>query len=168
MSERAWRGLIYIGLVLLPFIVGLLVTFEIIKIEFPTDMADQPSFNFQEGPRLMPPERSVPTTGKTLILDTLPLNPVTADGISLQRGEILFSIYCELCHGKLGQGDGPLSDYYEDRPIRPLTSPNVTAQFDGQLFRTISEGYSRMPPQAEALDTRERWDVINYLRTLEE
>jgi mono/diheme cytochrome c family protein len=116
----------------------------------------------------LPPERSVPTTGKTLILDTLPVNPIVADEISLQRGEILFSIYCELCHGEHGQGNGPLSEYYEARPLRPLTSSNVTAQFDGQLFRTISEGYSRMPPQAEALDTRERWDVINYLRTLEE
>jgi hypothetical protein len=58
--------------------------------------------------------------------------------------------------------------HYEERPIRDLTSANITAQFDGQLFRTISEGFSRMPPQAEALTLRERWDVINYLRTLTE
>jgi mono/diheme cytochrome c family protein len=168
MSERAWRGLIFIGLVLLPFIVGPLLTFEIIKIDFPTNMADQPSIGYQQGPRLPLPERSVPTTGKTVVLDTLPVNPIVADEISLQRGEILFSIYCALCHGNNGQGDGPLAEYYEERPIRPLTSANVTTQFDGQLFRTISEGFSRMPPQAEALSPRERWDVINYLRTLEE
>lgn len=168
MSERAWRGLIFIGLVLLPFIVGPLLTFEIIKIDFPTDMANQPSVDFQEGPRLLPPERSVPTTGKTMVLDTLPVNPVLADEISTQRGAVLYSIYCALCHGDAGQGDGPLAEHYEERPLRSLTSTNITAQFDGQLFRTITEGFSRMPSQAEALSPRERWDVINYLRTLAE
>lgn len=168
MSERAWRGLIFIGLVLLPFIVGPLLTFEIIKIEFPTNMADQPSVGYQEGPRLLPPEESVPITGKTIVLDTLPVNPILADETSIQRGQILYSIYCALCHGDNGQGDGPLAKYYEERPIRALTSANITGQFDGQLFRTISEGFSRMPPQAEALSPRERWDVINYLRTLTE
>jgi len=166
MSERAWRGLIFIGLVLLPFIVGPLLTFEIIKIDFPTNMADQPSVGYQDSPRLLPPERSVPITGKTIVLDTLPVNPIPADETSLQRGEILFSIYCALCHGDRGQGDGPLAKHYEERPLRPLTSANITAQFDGQLFRTITEGFSRMPPQAEALSPRERWDVINYVRTL--
>lgn len=168
MSERAWRGLIFVGLVLLPFIVGPLLTYEIIKIEFPTDMANQPAVGFQEAPRLLPPERSVPVSGKTIVLDTLPVNPVLADEASIQRGKILFSIYCALCHGDRGQGDGPLAEYYEERPLRSLTADTITAQFDGQLFRTITEGFSRMPPQAEALTPRERWDVINYLRTLTE
>lgn len=168
MSERAWRGLIFIALVLLPFIVGPLFTYEIIKIEFPTDMASQPAVGYQEGPRLLPPDRAVPVSGKTIVLDTLPVNPVRADETSVQRGEILFSIYCALCHGDGGQGDGPLAEYYEERPLRSLTSDNIRAQFDGQIFRTITEGFSRMPPQAEALSPRERWDVINYLRTLTE
>ena len=168
MSERAWRGLIFIGLVLLPFIVGPLFTFEIIKIDFPTDMASQPAVGFQEAPRLLPPERSVPISGKSIVLDTLPVNPVQADNTSLRRGEVLFSIYCALCHGERGRGDGPLAEYYEERPLRSLTSDTITAQFDGQLYRTITEGFSRMPPQAEALSPRERWDVINYLRSLTE
>ena len=168
MSIRARRGLIIIGLVLIPFIVGPLFTYEIIKIDFPTDMADQPSFDIQEGPRIMPPEGSVPTTGKAIVIDTLPINPVAADEISLQRGEILYSIYCALCHGENGRGDGPLAEYYEERPLRPLTAATVSSQFDGQLFRTISEGFSRMPPQTEALSPRERWDVINYVRTFKE
>lgn len=168
MSERAWRGLIFIGLVLLPFVVGPLLTYEIIKLDIPTDMADQSSVNFQEGPRLLPPDRSVPMSGKTMVLDTLPVNPILADETSISRGRILFSIYCALCHGEEGAGDGPLAEHYEERPLRELTSSSITAQFDGQLFRTISEGFSRMPPQAEALSPRERWDVINYLRTLAE
>lgn len=168
MSERAWRGLIFIGLVLVPFIVGPLLTLEIIKIDIPTDMAYQPSVDYQEGPRLLPPEKSVPITGKAIVLDTLPVNPIESDDTSLQRGEILYSLYCSLCHGSGGQGDGPLAEFYAERPIRPLTSAYVSSQFDGQLFRTISEGFSRMPPQSETLSPRDRWDVINYMRTLEE
>jgi len=166
MSERAWRGLIFIGLVLLPFVVGPLLTFEVIKFDLPTNMANQSSIGYQEGPRLPEPDRSVPLTGKAILLDTVAANVIPADNVSIQRGEILFSIYCALCHGEDGQGDGPLSKYYEERPIRSLTSSSVVAQFDGQLFQTITQGYSRMPPQAEALSPRERWDVINYVRTL--
>lgn len=166
MSERAWRGLIFIGLLLLPFIVGPLLTYEIIKFDIGTDMANQASIGYQEGPRLPEPERSVPLTGKAILLDTMAPNLIPADEVSLRRGELLYGIYCALCHGESGQGDGPLATYYEERPIRSLTSSAVSAQFDGQLFQTISEGFSRMPPQAEALSPRERWDVINYLRTL--
>jgi mono/diheme cytochrome c family protein len=166
MSERTWRGLIFIGLVLLPFVVGPLLTFEVIKFDLPTDMANQISIGYQEGPRLPEPDKSVPLTGKAILLDTVAPNVIPADDVSMQRGEILYSIYCALCHGGNGQGDGPLAEYYEERPIRSLTSSPVAAQFDGQLFQTISEGFSRMPPQAEALSPRERWDVINYMRTL--
>jgi len=168
MSERAWRGLIFIGLVLLPFVVGPLLTFEVIKIEIPTNMGDQVSIAYQEGPRLPEPEKAVPIAGRAIVLDTLPHNVVPADEVSLKRGELLYSIYCALCHGDAGQGDGPLAEYYQERPIRSLTASTVTAQFDGQIFQTITDGYSRMPPQAEALSPRERWDVINYVRTLAE
>lgn len=166
MSTRARRGLIFIGLILLPFIVGLLFTYQIFKIDFVTDMADQPSIGYQEGPRLLPPEGSVPFQGQSLALDHIPANPVPADEVSLQRGQILYSIHCELCHGSAGQGDGPLSVSYGDRPPSYLTGPSVSAQFDGTLYRTISQGFSRMPSLAENLTPRERWDVINYLRTL--
>lgn len=166
MSNRTRRGLVFIALILLPFIIGLLFTYQVIKIDFPTDMAIQPSIGYQEGPRGLPSEGSVPVQGLSLVLDHLPANPVPQDEVSLQRGQILYSTHCALCHGSAGLGDGPLSGYYGDRPPSDLTSPSVNAQFDGSLYRTISLGFSRMPPLAENLTPRERWDVINYLRTL--
>lgn len=168
MSERTRRGLIFIGLIILPFIVGLLVTYQIITVAFPTDMQYQPSIDYQEGPRLAPPEGAVSTVGQSLFVGSLPRNPVTTDEVSLQRGEILYSIHCSLCHGDGGHGDGPLEEFYLDRPPSDLTAPNIAAQFDGALFRTISQGLGQMPPMAENLTPRERWDVINYVRGLEE
>jgi mono/diheme cytochrome c family protein len=168
MSGRTRRGLIFIGLVTLPFIVGLLITFQVITIPFPTDMQFQPSIDYQEGPRLLPPEGAVPIQGKSMVLDAVPTNPVPTDEISLQRGEILYSIHCTLCHGAKGLGDGPLLEYYTDRSPSDLTAPNIAAQFDGALFRTLSQGQGDMPPLAENLSPRERWDVINFVRHLAE
>ena len=168
MSQRAKRGLLFIGLVLTPFIVGLLFTFELLKIYFPTNMAEQPSIGYQEGPRLLPPEGSVAIMSETIVLDSLPANPIPADEVSLQRGIILYSIHCSLCHGTDGKGDGPIAKFYERQPPSDLTAFYITIMFDGNLYQTISQGFGQMPGLSENLTARERWDVINYLRTLEE
>ncbi len=165
MSPRLRRGLLIIGGVLAPFILGLLFTYELIKISFPTDMADQPSLDYQEGPRLLPPDGAVPVQGLSVIPDEFPVNPVVADEVSLQRGMILYSIHCELCHGPQGHGDGSLARYF-DRTPQNLTGPQVAAEFDGSVYLTVTEGFGQMPPQAESLTPRERWDVVNYVRTL--
>ena len=165
MSARLKRGLLIIGLVLTPFVVGLLFTFEIIKIPFPTDMADQPSVDYQEGPRLLPPDGAVPVQGLSVIPEEFPLNPVPADEVSLQRGAILYDIDCQLCHGPQGHGDGPLAKYFARTP-QNLTGPQITAEFDGSVYLTITHGFGQMPSLAENLTPRERWDVVNYVRTL--
>jgi len=165
MSTRLQRGLLIIGLVLTPFVVGLLFTYEIIKVPFPTDMADQPSVDYQEGPRLLPPEGAVPVQGLSVIPEEFPVNPVPADAVSLQRGAILYSLHCQVCHGPQGHGDGPLARYF-DRTPQNLTGPQITAEFDGSVYLTIVQGFGQMPALAENLTPRERWDVINYVRTL--
>lgn len=165
MSPRLRRGLIIIGLVMMPFIVGLLFTYEIIRIPFLTDMADQPSVNYQEGPRILPPEDGVPVQGLSVIPEEFPVNPVPADEVSIQRGAILYSIHCQICHGTLGHGDGPLAPYF-DRTPQNLTTEQITAEFDGSVYLTIVQGFGQMPSLAENLTPRECWDVINYARTL--
>ncbi len=165
MNPRLRRGLLIIGLVLTPFVVGVLFTFEIIKIPFPTDMADQLSVDYQEGPRLLPPEGAVPAQGLPVIPEEFPVNPVPADEVSLQRGAILYGIDCQLCHGAQGHGDGPLAERF-DRTPQNLTGPQITAEFDGTVYLTITEGFGQMPSLAENLTPRERWDVVNYVRTL--
>ncbi len=165
MSPRLKRGLLIIGLVLTPFFVGLLITFEVIKIPFPTDMADQVSVAYQEGPRRLPPEGAVPVQGLSVIPEEFPVNPVPADEVSLQRGAILYSFDCQLCHGEQGHGNGPLADRFNRTPGN-LTASTITAEFDGAVYLTITQGFGQMPSMAENLTPRERWDVVNYVRTL--
>lgn len=165
MSPRLRRGLLIIGLVLTPFVVGILFTYELIKIPFPTDMADQISVGYQEGPRLLPPDDAVPAQGLSVIPEEFPVNPVPVDEVSLQRGKILYGIHCQVCHGEQGHGDGPLATYF-DRTPQNLTGPQITAEFDGSVYLTIIQGFGEMPSLTENLTSRERWDVVNYVRTL--
>jgi mono/diheme cytochrome c family protein len=100
-----------------------------------------------------------------VIPEEFPVNPVLADEVSLQRGAILYGIHCQVCHGAQGHGDGPLARYF-DRTPQNLTGPQITAEFDGSVYLTIAQGFGQMPSLAENLTPRERWDVINYVRTL--
>ena len=94
MNPRLQRGLLIIAVLLTPFIIGLLFTYEIIKIPFTTDMDNQISINYQEGPRLLPPDGAVPVQGLGIIPEEFPVNPIPADEVSLQRGKILYNIHC--------------------------------------------------------------------------
>jgi mono/diheme cytochrome c family protein len=103
--------------------------------------------------------------GLSEIPEEFPTNPVPQDEVSLQRGKILYAIHCQPCHGEKGHGDGPLADFF-DRTPQNLTSPQITAEFDGSVYLTIVLSFGQMPSLAENLTLRERWDVVNYVRTL--
>ena len=165
MNSRLRRGLIIIAVILTPFIIGLLFTYEILKIPFTTDMQNQISINYQESPRRLPPEGAVPVQGLAFIPEEFPVNPIPADEVSLQRGKILYEIHCRICHGENGHGDGPLADHFERTPEN-LTSPQITAEFDGAVYLTIRTGFGQMPPLSENLTPQETWDVVNFLHTL--
>lgn len=165
MNSRLRRGLIIIAVILTPFIIGLLFTYEILKIPFTTDMQNQISINYQESPRRLPPEGAVPVQGLAIIPDEFPVNPIPADEVSLQRGKILYDIHCRICHGENGHGDGPLADHFERTPEN-LTSAQITAEFDGAVYLTIRTGFGQMPPLSENLTPQETWDVVNFLHTL--
>jgi len=47
-----------------------------------------------------------------------------------------------------------------------LTEARFKTMSDGSLYITISQGYGAMPPLRENLNVRERWDVVNHVRTL--
>jgi mono/diheme cytochrome c family protein len=165
MNPRLQRGLLIIAVILTPFLIGLLFTFEVLKIPIPTNMQNQISINYQESPRLLPPEGAVPVQGLAIIPDEFPANPIPADEVSLQRGEILYGIHCRLCHGDDGHGDGPLANYFERTPEN-LTSSEITAEFDGAVYLTVRNGFGQMPSLSENLTPHETWDVVNFLHTL--
>ena len=148
------------------FAVVLIFTYDIIKIEWPSFMEIQPSYRPMENP-LPPPEQSIPVEGPIAIPGVgAPQNPVTANQASVTRGAELYRINCKMCHGDEGQGNGPIAAFLQNKPAN-LTGPLLKAMSDGAVFLTISKGVpGRMPALNENLTVRERWDVVNFIRTL--
>lgn len=149
------------------FGVILLFTYDIIKVDWPSFMEIQPSYRQMENP-LPVPEHSIPIEGPIAILGMgAPENPMPADDASIARGKELFAINCQMCHGVTGEGNGPISAFLTDFRPANLTSDVVQSKSDGSIFLTISNGLEgRMPALNENLTVSERWDVVNYVRTL--
>ena len=143
-----------------------LFSMDVIKLEWIGFMEIQPSFDAQEKP-LPVPARSIPVDGPAFVPNLgAPENPVETDEISVSRGETLFALNCVMCHGATGEGNGSVSALLANKPAN-LTSIITQSKQDGALFLTITNGVDgRMPPMVENLTVRDRWDVINYIRTL--
>jgi mono/diheme cytochrome c family protein len=154
--------------VVLGFLFGVILIFsyDIIKIDWVSFMEIQPSYRPMEDP-LPPPERSIPVEGPVAIPGMgAPENPVEADDASLTRGKELFVINCQMCHGQTGEGSGPIAPFLANKPAN-LTSDVVQSKSDGSMFLTITNGITgKMPPLNENLTVLERWDVVNFVRTL--
>lgn len=135
-----------------------------------TDMSRQPSIKPQRAPRV-PPANSIPIQGKEIPMDRVEAgkklhNPAKPTLASVQNGKLLFQIYCVPCHGSEAKGDGPVSKKF----VTPsnLTSEESRNRPDGYIFATIRAGGSSMPSQADGLSPQETWDIVNYLRSLQE
>ncbi|HXD10487.1 MAG TPA: cytochrome c [Anaerolineales bacterium] len=141
-------------------------SFDVIKIDWPSFMEIQPSYRPMENP-LPVAERSIPIEGAISIPGMgAPENPTTADEASLARGKELYTINCQMCHGPTGEGNGPIAAFLANRPAN-FTTEAVQSKSDGSFFLTISNGVDgRMPALNENLTVSERWDVVNFLRTL--
>jgi len=71
---------------------------------------------------------------------------------------------CETCHGS-GKGDGPAAAALPPPKPADWTSAKVQAESDAVLFCKISDGRGAMPPWKH-LPEKDRWEVVNYIRTL--
>ncbi len=164
---RLFRQLVGVFVVLCGLLTLIMIfSYDVIKIDWPSFMEIQPSYRPMEDP-LPVPARSIPVEGPAYIPNMgLPENPTVADEASLARGAEFYAINCKMCHGESGQGNGPIAALILNRPAN-LTSDVVQSKSDGSLFMTISNGVDgRMPALNENLTVSQRWDVVNYLRTL--
>ena len=108
------RLVMLLGLAVVPLALGLLFTYDVIKIDWLSFMEIQPSFFAQEDP-LPLPARSIPVQGGVSIVGLgAPVNPVAADEASIARGKELYDINCALCHGPEAKGNGPFAGFLEE------------------------------------------------------
>jgi mono/diheme cytochrome c family protein len=92
-------------------------------------------------------------------------NPVTIDESSLAAGQKIYLKRCVACHGKTGNGDGPDAADLGIHPAK-LSDPVIRGETDGELFWKITVGKKPMPNYGTRLSPTDRWNVINYLRSL--
>lgn len=94
---------------------------------------------------------------------------LTVDAKLLARGQERYTIYCQPCHGAVGDGNGITKQYgmgatpsYADERRLKLTG--------GEIFDTITNGSvlnKNMLPYADKLVPEDRWAVVAYVRALQ-
>ncbi len=133
-----------------------------------TDMWYQPSIRPEDAPRPQP-EHAVPLGAPPHYEsrdDTEDLqNPVPPTQASLARGQALFLVRCQACHGPDGHGGGPVSKFFPEAP--DLAYVTVQKRSDGFLWGTISYGGKAMPAQREGLPDADRWNLVNWVRAIQ-
>lgn len=105
----------------------------------------------------------------TEFTDSLPAE-LTQDMIDLlQRGKNRYLIYCAVCHGSQGQGDGLVNqralELKETKwvPATNLMTQMVRDRSPGQLFQAITDGVRNMPSYGSQISVRDRWSIVAYV-----
>lgn len=105
-------------------------------------------------------------TGKTddgKLLESFPA-PVTAE--MLERGRQRFEIYCSVCHGSTGEGNGMIVQ--RGFPAPPsLHIDRLRNAPPGYVFDVITNGHGVMYSYASRVNVPDRWAVAAYIRTLQ-
>jgi len=94
-------------------------------------------------------------------------NPLRFTDLSAGLGKKLFLTDCAMCHGANADGKGDLALETNLHPPdfhKPEVLGNRT---DGELFVIISGGSDTMPGEGTRMTEKRRWEIINYLRTVQ-
>ena len=92
-------------------------------------------------------------------------NPITSTAESIGAGQKIYSKTCVMCHGKTGDADGPAVIELNIHPAK-LSNPQLAMESDGSLFWKIATGKKPMPAYGKRLSETDRWNLVNYVRTL--
>ena len=99
--------------------------------------------------------------------EELKLTDATASAL-IHRGKERYGIYCAVCHGASGDGQGITGQYgvpgianFHLDTFKSATYP------DGRIFETITNGKGMMGPYGYNIPVNDRWAIIAYVRTLQ-
>jgi cytochrome c553 len=91
-----------------------------------------------------------------------PLGPLSkSDSLEASR---LFNINCAVCHGAKAEANGPVAAKIGGVKSIIAASPGYS---DGRIFYVITYGQNNMGSYASQLDRKQRWMIVQYIRTLE-
>ena len=83
------------------------------------------------------------------------------------RGRERYDIYCSVCHGVAGDGQGiVMTGGYGFVPIG-FHNDRLRTIEDGYLYEVISQGVRTMPAYAQQIPIADRWAIVAYVRALQ-
>jgi mono/diheme cytochrome c family protein len=92
-------------------------------------------------------------------------NPVPATDESIALGMKIYSTRCQHCHGERGDGKGERAGNFSMAPSDFTDAQAMSLISDGELFWKISHGRRPMPSFQDKLSERERWQLVDFIRT---
>jgi mono/diheme cytochrome c family protein len=104
--------------------------------------------------------------GQNAYPDDVETFPFPINEETVIRGQQRYDIFCSVCHGKTGYGDGMVvrrgfrraASFHDDR----LRTAPV-----GHFFDAITNGWGAMPSYAAQVPVQDRWAIIAYIRALQ-
>lgn len=151
------------------------------NLELTQDMMEDPSFKAQDydaskpGKRsqMLPPEGTNPmnwTPYPNFQNDTEAKdykNPLVPNKEILAKGEREFQIYCSVCHGTEGYGDGRVAAMTLVKPPS-LQAGKIRGWTDGQINHLITKGRGMMGSYESQIQSQhDRWALVLYVRHLQ-
>jgi mono/diheme cytochrome c family protein len=92
-------------------------------------------------------------------------------GALVRRGKERYGIYCAVCHGASGDGNGITNAYgvpVAANPNAKLNAISPQTYPDGRIFEVITKGKGQMGAYGHSIPVRDRWAIIAYLRVLQD
>ncbi|MFV0571011.1 c-type cytochrome [Xanthomarina gelatinilytica] len=92
-------------------------------------------------------------------------SPLDSTQVDLIEAKVLYDIYCAICHGTKGDGQGNLVKREKILGI-PRYDDIGRAITEGSIYHTIYYGKNTMGSYANQLNEEERWQVVAYVLDL--
>ncbi|MGB2386010.1 MAG: c-type cytochrome [Flavobacteriaceae bacterium] len=90
-------------------------------------------------------------------------SPLEVSEIDTKRGKELYDIYCGICHGNKGAGQGKLVKREKILGVPSYADRAITL---GSIYHVIYYGKNSMGSYANLLNEEERWQVTAYVEAL--
>ena len=91
------------------------------------------------------------------------INPVPLTEAHLSNGQELYGIYCAICHGNKGDGQGHLMTTEKILGIPSYADREIT---EGSIYHVMYYGINYMGSYASQTSTEERWEITHYVEAL--
>lgn len=93
-------------------------------------------------------------------------SPLVTNQANIEAGQRVYEAMCTQCHGAEGKGDGALSVNGHIAGI-PSYVDKLKDLPEGKMYHTLTWGKGLMGSHASQLSQRQRWEVIEYIKVLQ-